>query len=290
MAYPFFEKFGLDTKSLSERQSTIGGSDITTLASGEPERILKLFQQKTGKIQPDDLTMVWAVIMGHITEEANLEWTEHYLDLPIIDRQKVFNGKKHPFMRCTVDGVVKGYKNKLAVIDAKFTLGRPKRDEEYKDVIPRLVRYYSPQIHWNAYLVEEVTGKKCPYGLLSFIKGGDQPSLHEIKIDRDFQEKLINVAKWFMGCVEMDIEPTDIPAAEPPVPIEDKVPVDMQADPKWKAFAEQYIQTLGANEIFKDAEAKIKKLVPKNASEAFGHGIQVKVAKNNSKRITLCNN
>ena len=186
MAYPFFERFGLDTKSLSERQSTIGGSDITTLASGDPERILKLFQQKTGKIQPDDLTMVWAVIMGHITEEANLEWTEHYLDLPIIDRQKVFNGKKHPFMRCTVDGVVKGYKNKLAVIDAKFTMGRPKRDEEYKDVIPRLVRYYSPQIHWNAYLVEEVTGKKCPYGLLSFIKGGDQPSLHEIKIDRDF--------------------------------------------------------------------------------------------------------
>ena len=105
-----------------------------------------------------------------------------------------------------------------------------------------------------------------------------------------FQEKLINVAKWFMGCIEMDIEPTDIPSAEPPIPIEDKVPVDMQADPKWKAFAEQWIQTLGANEIFKGAEANIKKLVPKNASEAFGHGISVKVAKNNSKRISLWNN
>ena len=236
MGLKFFENLGLDTKSLSERKNTIGGSDITTLASGDPERILKLFQQKTGKIDRDDLTMVWAVIMGHITEEANLEWSEHYLDLPIIDRQKVFNGIKHPFMRCTVDGVVKGY------------------------------------------------------GLLSFIKAGDQPTLHEIKIDREFQEKLINVAKWFMGCIEMDIEPTDIPVAETPIPIEDKVPVDMQADPKWKAFAEQWIQTLGANEIFKGAEANIKKLVPKNASEAFGHGISVKVAKNNSKRISLWNN
>jgi hypothetical protein len=83
MALPYFQKFGLDTKSLSERQNTIGGSDITTLASGDPERILKLFHQKTGKIQPDDLTKVWAVIMGHITEEANLEWQELYLDLPI---------------------------------------------------------------------------------------------------------------------------------------------------------------------------------------------------------------
>ena len=114
--------------------------------------------------------------------------------------------------------------------------------------------------------------------------------LHEIKIDKEYQQKLIDVAQWFMGCIDMDIEPTDIPTAEAPIPLEDKVPVDMQADPKWKAFANQYIQTLGANEIFKDAEAKIKKLVPRNASEAFGHGIQVKVAKNNSKRITLCNN
>ena len=215
--------------------------------------------------------MVWAVIMGHITEEANIEWSEHYLDLPIIDRQKVYNGTKYPFMRCTVDGVVKGYKNRLAVIDAKFTMGRPKRDEEYKDVIPRLVKYYSPQLHWNAYLIEETTGKKCPYGLLSFIKAGDQPVIHEVKIDKVYQQKLIDVAKWFMGCVEMDIEPTDIPTAEAPIPQEDKVPVDMKADPKWKAFADQYIQTLGANEIFKDAEAKIKKLVPRNSSEAFGH-------------------
>jgi len=290
MAYPFFEKFGLDTKSLAERTNTIGGSDITTLASGDPERITKLFQQKTGKIERDDLTMVWAVIMGHITEEANIEWSEHYLDLPIIDRQKVFNGTKYPFMRCTVDGVVKGYKNRLAVIDAKFTMGRPKRDEEYKDVIPRLVKYYSPQLHWNAYLIEETTGKKCPYGLLSFIKAGDQPVIHEVKIDKEYQQKLIDVAKWFMGCVEMDIEPTDIPTAEAPIPQEDKVPVDMNADPLWKARAEQYIQSFGANQIFKDAENSIKKLVPRNASEAYGHGIQVKVAKNNSKRITLCNN
>jgi hypothetical protein len=290
MAYPYFEKFGLDTKSLAERTNTIGGSDITTLASGDPERITKLFQQKTGKIERDDLTMVWAVIMGHITEEANIEWSEHYLDLPIIDRQKVFNGTKYPFMRCTVDGVVKGYKNRLAVIDAKFTMGRPKRDEEYKDVIPRLVKYYSPQLHWNAYLIEETTGKKCPYGLLSFIKAGDQPVIHEVKIDKEYQQKLIDVAKWFMGCVEMDIEPTDIPTAEAPIPQEDKVPVDMNADPLWKARAEQYIQSFGANQIFKDAENSIKKLVPRNASEAFGHGIQVKVAKNNSKRITLCNN
>ena len=290
MGVEFFKTLGLSPKSLKERKNTIGGSDANILTSGDAERILKLFRVKTGREEPDDLTLNWSVIMGHITEEANLEWTEHFLDLPITNKQSVFYGKKHPFMRCTVDGVVEGYKNNLAVIDAKFTMGRPKRDEEYKDVIPRLIRSYSPQIHWNAYLVEEATGKECPYGLLSFVKQGEQPSLHEMKIDRDFQEKLINVAKWFMGCIELDIEPTDIPNAEIPIPIEDKVPVDMEADPLWKSIADQYIQSKGANEIFKDAEAKIKKLVPKNASEAFGHGIIVKVSKNNSKRITLCNN
>ena len=43
------------------------------------------------------------------------------------------------------------------------------------------------QIHWNAYLVAEETGKTVPYGLLSIIKGGDKPVLEEIKMTFNFK-------------------------------------------------------------------------------------------------------
>ena len=290
MAYPFFQKFQLDTKSLAERKNTVGGSDINIIASGNSQRIHNLWLDKLGKREPDDLTLNWSVIMGNITEEANIEWIEHQLDLPIIDRQKVIRGNKHNFMRCTLDGVVKGYKNKLAVIDAKFSLGRPYKGEEYKDVIPRLVKTYSPQIHWNAYLVAEETGKTVPYGLLSIIKGGDKPVLEEIKIDPDYQQELIARAKEFMNCIDMEVEPTEIDEIETPIPEDELIPIDMNDNPKWKAHSDQYLQTLGANDIFKKSTDALKKLVPKNASECFGNGIKIKVLKNKSKRIELCNN
>ena len=172
---------------------------------------------------------------------------------------------------------------------AKFTMGRPLAGEDWKDVIPRLCKHYSPQLHWNAYLLEEHTGKKCPYGLLTIIRSGNEPTLHEIEIDPTYQAELIGLATYFMGCVEMGV-PTMTFLSGSASPGLDTVPIDMtqtQADPKWKQWAEVWSQTVGAMDACKKAENEIKKLVPKNASVAFGHGIQVKVAKNKSKRIEV---
>ena len=52
------------------------------------------------------------------------------------------------------------------------------------------------------------------------------------------------------------------------------MPFDMTEtahDPKWKEWAQLYVQTVGAADTCKKAESEIKKLVPKTASEAFGH-------------------
>ena len=193
-------------------------------------------------------------------------------------------------MRCTLDGVIENYKNKIAVIDAKFTLGRPTKDEAWGDVIPRLVRYYAPQLHWNAYLLQEYLDKPVEYGLLSFIRGGDKPILEEMQIDTAYQEELIELGKYFMNCVDLGFEPDEIPTTTDFVPQADLVPVDMESDDRWRSFALQIIQTAGANKIFKESSDNIKKLVPPNASEATGHGVKIKVQRNGSKRLEICKN
>tara|TARA_B100000287_G_scaffold413576_1_gene445253 strand:+ start:2625 stop:3560 length:936 start_codon:yes stop_codon:yes gene_type:complete len=286
----FLTNFKLPAKSLEERKTTIGGSEICVLASDNEERQKQLYDIKTGVIQPDDLTTVWAVIMGWVTEEANLSFFEFKNQLEVINKQKVLTSDKYKFMRCTLDGSIKNYKNRQAVIDAKFTLGFKRIDEEYADVIPRLIKYYSPQLHWNAYLLEENTGRPVPYGILSICRGGNEPTIHEVKIDKEYQHKLIQVAKTFMYCVNHNL-PYNMPEYfEPPTPAEDKVPVDMantKAKLNWKRHSETWLQTYGAKQSCLEAEKALKNLVPKNASTAFGNGIKISVSKNNRKKIEV---
>lgn len=285
----FFRSFSLSSKSQEERLKKVGGSEINILAEGDPKKINDLYERKVQN-KPDDLSMVWPVVMGHVTEDLNTEWCQVKQGIAIESRQRVLYGQKHAFMRCTLDGAVYGYKDSAAVFDAKFTMGRPMKGEGWDEVIPRLVRKYTPQLHWNAYLLEETEGFPVDYGLLSILRGGNEPTFHEIKIDRDYTEHLIGLATYFMGCIEMGVYPDEMERVEVALPPEERLPVDMEQsnnDARWKQLAESYIQVSGAAETFKKTEAAIKKLVPPHASEAFGYGIRVKVAKNNAKKVEI---
>ena len=291
MGNDYFQQFNLSPKSQNERLTTVGGSDINILASGDPIAINKLYEQKTTGTH-DDLSMVWPVVMGHVTEELNTEWCELKQGFQIIDRQRVISGKKHKFMRCTLDGAVHQYKESAAVFDAKFTMGRPLRDEAWADVIPRLVRKYTPQLHWNGYLLAEAEGRPVDYGLLSILKAGNEPTFHEIRLDKEYTEHLIELASDFMSCIELGFYPDEMERVEVALPPEERTPIDMeqtQNEAKWKQLADVYKQTSGAAETFKKTEASLKKLVPPYASEAFGHGIKVKVSKNNAKKVEIIN-
>ena len=70
----FLRNFQLPTKSLDERKATIGGSDICILAGGDEEKQTKLYHLKSGTLQPEDLSTVWAVMAGCATEDLNLAW------------------------------------------------------------------------------------------------------------------------------------------------------------------------------------------------------------------------
>lgn len=286
----FFQKFKLPPDALAKRANTVGGSDINILASGDEAKITRLFEEKCGLTEPEDLSTVWPVLMGWTTEDLNVAWFEYKHQKAVKNQQLVIQSKVLPFMRCTLDGSIDDWEGSQAVFDAKFTLGRPKKGEAWQDVIPRLVKGYSPQLHWNGRLLEEHTGKKVKFGILNIIRAGDEPTTHVIKLDRHYTDHLIDLATEFMHAVETG-EPPYIPIPiDAPVPPDERVPYDMTEHKKaldWKRFAETWTQTYGAAQSFKDAETAIKKLVPRDASEASGHGIRVRVNKNNSKRIEV---
>ena len=286
----FFSKFKLPQEALNKRRFTVGGSDINTLASGDEAKITRLWEEKCGLIDPDDLSTVWPVLMGWTTEDLNVAWFEYKHQKTVKNQQLVIQSDKLPFMRCTLDGSVDDWESAQAVLDANWTASRTKKGEAWQDVMNRHVKGCSPQLHWNGRLLEEHTGKKVKFGILNIIRAGDEPTTHVIKLDRHYTDHLIDLATEFMHAVETG-EPPYIPIPiDAPVPPDERVPYDMTEHKKaldWKRFAETWTQTYGAAQSFKDAETAIKKLVPRDASEASGHGIRVRVNKNNSKRIEV---
>ena len=64
------------TLRTSDRCSYIGGSDARTILGKDEKALLRLWQEKRGEIEPEDLSGNLLVQFGGATEELNRRWFE----------------------------------------------------------------------------------------------------------------------------------------------------------------------------------------------------------------------
>ena len=106
-----------DTKKL--RRSFIGGSDARIIMGDDEDALLRLWREKRGEIEPEDLSGNLLVQLGLAIEDLNRRWYEANTGQVITDVQsRIF----HPALRwmaATIDGRVQGSD---AVFEAKFML------------------------------------------------------------------------------------------------------------------------------------------------------------------------
>ena len=91
---------------LERRNSGIGGSDANTLMSGKTEWIERLWREKRGDVEPQNLEGSLPVRMGQATESFNIQWFYEQTGKRVTDQQKECVSSYFPFMRCTLDGIV----------------------------------------------------------------------------------------------------------------------------------------------------------------------------------------
>jgi predicted phage-related endonuclease len=91
---------------LERRNGGLGGSDANTLMSGKDEWIERLWKEKRGEIEPQNLDGVLHVRMGQATEAFNVQWFYEQTGKIVTDQQKECISSVFPFMRCTLDGIV----------------------------------------------------------------------------------------------------------------------------------------------------------------------------------------
>src|SRR5438105_2549538 len=90
------------------RRSFIGGSDTRTIMGNDEAALIRLWQEKRGDADPQDLSGNLIVQLGNATEDLNRNWYERNTGRHVRDVQRHIRHALIPWMGATLDGVVDG--------------------------------------------------------------------------------------------------------------------------------------------------------------------------------------
>ena len=93
-------------KPESARRYFIGGSDARIVTGNDEAALLRLWREKRGEVEPEDLSGNLVVQLGLATEELNRRWYEVNTGQVLTDVQRHI---RHPVLRwmgATLDGRV----------------------------------------------------------------------------------------------------------------------------------------------------------------------------------------
>jgi predicted phage-related endonuclease len=251
------------TKTNENRRAFVGGSDARIIMGDDEAALLRLWREKRGEAEPEDLSGNLIVQLGTATEALNRLWYERNTGQVVAAVQRrVFHPVKR-WMAATLDGMVEG---SGAVFEAKFMLPWTFSEEAAAEK-------HMAQLQHNMWVTASRTA------VLSIITGGGKWVEITIPADPLYQHLLLTAEKKFWRCVETGETP-HLFGVEPPRPRLEAVRiVDMSASNSWAEFAATYRRTRPAYQEHEGAKADLKKLVPEDAKEATGHGLRAKRSK-----------
>ena len=103
----------------SDRRRFIGGSDARVIMSGDEAALIRLWKEKRGDLEPEDLGDNLVIQLGLVTEALNRSWYERNTGRAINDVQRWVQHPVRRFLAATLDGFVN---DPDAVFEAKFML------------------------------------------------------------------------------------------------------------------------------------------------------------------------
>ena len=101
------------------RRYFIGGSDARIIMGDDESALLRLWREKRGEVEPEDLSGNLVVQLGVATEELNRRWYEAKTGQVVTDIQKRVRHPALRWMGATLDRRIEGSN---AVFEAKFML------------------------------------------------------------------------------------------------------------------------------------------------------------------------
>ena len=180
-----------DRSKASIRRQYIGGSDARIIMGSDEAALLRLWREKRGEAEPEDLSGNLIVQLGLATEPLNRQWYERTTGQVVKDVQ---SWVRHPVLRwmaATLDGIVEGTG---AVFEAKFMLPWSFSEEAAAEK-------HMAQLQHNMWVTNATAA------VLSIITGGGKWVEIKIPADSLYQHLLLTAEKKFWRCVESGERP-----------------------------------------------------------------------------------
>jgi predicted phage-related endonuclease len=246
----------LTAEQIAARKGKLTASRVAVLMNSDAAGIDRLYREMIGACDPENLDHIWAVRLGSVTEQLNLDWFEMQYG-QLTQRGAVVVHPEHKWAAATLDA---WHPSTPCPVETKHVGGR----EPLEVIIER----YQPQMQFQMFVTET---DECA---LSVIMGANEPIVEFIPRDEDYIKEIVSRGSAFMLCVQTRSPPVTIEAAKPPV-----LPVrkyDFTGKNLWASAAGKWLENREAARAAKEAEAILKSEVPEDAKECFGHGIVVK--------------
>ena len=254
-----------------ERRSFLGGSDARIIMGNDEAALVRLWREKRGEVEPEDLSDNLIVQLGFATEALNRHWYERNTGQNV---ECVQYRLLHPVLRwmgATLDGIVAGSRT---VFEAKFMLPWSFSEEAAAEK-------HMAQVQHNMWVTNATAA------VLSIITGGGKWVEIQISADPLYQHLLLTAEKKFWRCVESGEPPRLFGVESPRARIEAVRIVDMSSSNAWAEFSSVFRRTREAYLEHENAKAELKGLMPQDAKEAIGHGIRAKRSKSGAVSFDL---
>src|ERR1700675_2476688 len=148
--------------------------------------LLRLWREKRGDVEPEDLSGNLLVQLGSVTEDLNRRWYELNSRQVIVDIQRLVRHPAVRWMAATLDGRVEA---SGAVFEAKFMLPWSFSEEAAAEK-------YTPQLQHNMWVVAAKSA------VLSVITGGGKWVEIAAHADPLYQHLIVTAERKFWRCVE----------------------------------------------------------------------------------------
>jgi predicted phage-related endonuclease len=251
-----------------ERKGFIGGSDCVKIVQGN---WLELFNIKTGRAEPDDLSRNLAVQMGRWTEDFNLEWFEHEYDCVLRDHQCEYKRMIGQVpAKGTIDASYKG-----AIVEAKHT--------HAMNNMENVIDYYMPQVQLYCHLAS------AEGAYFSVIFGNNKWESAYVERNDLYFNSMWALVSDFWGYVVRGEEPVGIDTptlSTDKIKVDDMVRRDAGTDNAFIDAAHTYIEQEANARSFEIAKKSLKQMVGHDEREVYCDLLTVKRDKRGSLRIT----
>jgi YqaJ-like viral recombinase domain len=255
----------LNAAYAAQRAGKLTASRVAVLMTGDAAGILELYEEMIGVRLPEDLSDIWPVQLGLVTEPLNLRWFAKK-NYPLSRHGEFVIHPRHSWAACTLDA----WCDELACpVEAKHVGGR----EPIEVIIDR----YQPQLQWQMEVCE------ASQAAISIIAGANEPIVEFIDRDEAYANEMIARGRQFMSFVERRVPPVVLPAV--PAPIDANRIYDMTGQNQWASSAASWFEHRTSAELCADAVKILKSLVPPDAKKCFGHGVQI--TRDRANRLSL---